>query len=132
MSGSGGPPRHPGEDLLEHPDAATVDAKQALEYGLVNEVVKREDLDARVDAIARHIAQAPLTTLLATKANLKRAWELMGMRVHWQSSNDLVALASVSRDVQDLIQQVFKDKILPSQMAERQAAAANSDGKPVT
>jgi enoyl-CoA hydratase len=98
-----------------------------LQVGLVNEVVKREDLDARVDAIARHIAQAPLTTLMLTKANLKRAWELMGMRVHWQSSNDLVALASISKDVQQLIQQVFKDKVLPSEHARRQAAAA-SDG----
>jgi enoyl-CoA hydratase len=102
-----------------------------LEVGLVNEVVKREDLDARVDAIARHIAQAPLTTLMLTKANLKRAWELMGMRVHWQSSNDLVALASISKDVQQLIQQVFKDKLLPSQMAQRQAAAS-TDGKAAT
>ena len=83
--------------------AEVIDAKRALEVGLVNEVVKREDLDARVDAIARHIAQAPLTTLMLTKANLKRAWELMGMRVHWQSSNDLVALASISKDVQELI-----------------------------
>jgi enoyl-CoA hydratase len=103
-----------------------VDAKKALEYGLVNEVVKREDLDARVDAIARQIAQAPMTTLLATKANIKRAWEMMGMRVHWQSSNDLVALASISKDVQELIQQVFKDKILPSEMAKRQAAASDN------
>ena len=56
-----------------------------------------------------------MTTLMATKANIKRAWELMGMRVHWQSSNDLVALASISKDVQQLIQQVFKDKVLPSE-----------------
>ena len=53
--------------------AEVIDAKKALEVGLVNEVVPREELDARVEAIARHIAQAPMTTLLATKANLKRA-----------------------------------------------------------
>ncbi len=111
--------------------AQVIDAKKALEVGLVNEVVPIGDLDARVDAIARHIAQAPLTTLLATKANLKRAWELMGMRVHWQSSNDLVALASLSSDVQALIQRVFADKILPSEMAQRQAAAAK-DGAAAT
>jgi hypothetical protein len=58
----------------------------------------------------------------------------MGMRVHWQSSNDLVALASVSADVQALIQRVFKDKLLPSEMAERQAAAAaaSTDGSAAT
>ncbi|OBI18538.1 enoyl-CoA hydratase/isomerase family protein [Mycobacterium sp. E2497] len=113
--------------------AEVVDARKALEYGLVNEVVPREQLGDRVEAIARHIAQAPMTTLLATKANLKRAWELMGMRVHWQSSNDLVALASLSRDVQELIQTVFRDKVLPSEHARRQAAAAAStDGATAT
>jgi enoyl-CoA hydratase/carnithine racemase len=113
--------------------AQVIDAKKALEVGLVNEVVPLDELNDRVDAIARHIAQAPLTTLLATKANLKRAWELMGMRVHWQSSNDLVALASLSSDVQALIQRVFQDKVLPSEMAQRQAAAAAStDGSAVT
>ena len=104
--------------------AEVIDAQKALAVGLVNEVVPREELDARVEAIARHIAQAPLTTLMATKANLKRAWELMGMRVHWQSSNDLVALASLSADVQALVQQVLKGKIKPAEMARRQAAAA--------
>ena len=114
--------------------AEVIDAKKALEVGLVNEVVPRDQLDDRVEAIARHIAQAPMTTLLATKANLKRAWELMGMRVHWQSSNDLVALASISKDVQELIQTVFKDKVLPSEQARRQAAAAaaSTDGAPTT
>jgi enoyl-CoA hydratase len=111
--------------------AEVIDAKKALEVGLVNEVVPLDELNDRVDAIARHIAQAPLTTLLATKANLKRAWELMGMRVHWQSSNDLVALASLSSDVQALIQRVFADKILPSEMAQRQAAASK-DGAAAT
>ena len=111
--------------------AQVIDAKKALEVGLVNEVVPLDELSDRVDAIARHISQAPLTTLLATKANLKRAWELMGMRVHWQSSNDLVALASLSSDVQALIQRVFADKILPSEMAQRQAAASK-DGAAAT
>jgi enoyl-CoA hydratase len=111
--------------------AQVIDAKKAMEVGLVNEVVPLDELNDRVDAIARHIAQAPLTTLLATKANLKRAWELMGMRVHWQSSNDLVALASLSSDVQALIQRVFADKILPSEMAQRQAAASR-DGAAAT
>jgi enoyl-CoA hydratase len=106
--------------------AEVIDAKKALEFGLVNEVVPREDLDARVEKIARHIAQAPLTTLMATKANIKRAWELMGMRVHWQTSNDLVALASMSSDVQALIRQVLQGQIKPAEMAARQAAAAAS------
>jgi enoyl-CoA hydratase len=106
--------------------AEVIDAQKALSIGLVNEVVPRAQLDERVDQIARHIAQAPLTTLMATKANIKRAWELMGMRVHWQSSNDLVALASMSKDVQALIGQVLQGNIKPKEMAERQAEAAGA------
>ena len=106
--------------------AEVIDAPRALEVGLVNEVVPRDELESRVEAIARHIAQAPLTTLMATKANLKRAWELMGMRVHWQSSNDLVALASMSKDVQALIGQVLSGNIKPAEMARRQASAASA------
>lgn len=101
-----------------------IDAKRALEMGLVNEVVPLDGLEDRVEAIARHIARAPLTTLMATKANIKRAWELMGMRVHWQTSNDLVALASVSKDVQELIKQVLQGNMKPAEMARRQENAA--------
>src|SRR6201987_446856 len=106
--------------------AERIDANRALEIGLVNEVVPRAQLDDRVEAIARHIARAPMTTLMATKANLKRAWELMGMRLHWQTSSDLVALATVSADVRALIRQVLEGQIKPSEMAERQAAAGAS------
>ncbi len=102
-----------------------IDAQKALAVGLVNEVVPRDQLNDRVETIARQIAQAPLTTLMLTKANLKRAWELMGMRVHWQSSNDLVALASLSKDVQGLIREVLQSNLKPAEMARRQAAAAN-------
>jgi enoyl-CoA hydratase len=103
-----------------------IDAQKALQVGLVNEVVPRAELNDRVEAIARHIAQVPLTTLMLTKANLKRAWELMGMRVHWQTSNDLVALASMSKDVQALIGQVLQGNLKPAQMAQQHAEAAKS------
>ena len=98
----------------------------------MNEVVSREELDERVEAIASHIAQAPLTTLILTKANLKRAWELMGMRLHWQSSNDLVALATVSADVRAADRAGVQGKMQPSEMARRQAAAASIRRKPAT
>jgi enoyl-CoA hydratase len=110
--------------------AEVVDARKALEYGLVNEVVPNAELTDRVEAIARLVAQAPITTLMATKANIKRAWELMGMRVHWQTSNDLVTLASMSKDVQALIGQVLQGNIKPAEMARRQAAAAEETQAP--
>src|SRR5580704_9884940 len=79
--------------------APTIDAAQALDWGMVNRVVPRADLEETVEDIARTIAQMPLTTILATKAGLKRAWEMMGMRVHLQQSTDLVALCSGASDV---------------------------------
>ena len=77
----------------------TISAAQALEWGAVNQVVPREDLEATVEEIARNIARAPLTTLMFSKTLIKRAWELMGMRSHLQMSNDLMALAGQSADV---------------------------------
>lgn len=61
--------------------APTLSAQQALEWGLLNKVVAREDLEDTVEEMAHKIAQIPLTTLMAVKNNVKRAWELMGMRV---------------------------------------------------
>jgi len=77
----------------------TISAAQALEWGAVNQVVPREDLEATVEEMARNIARAPLTTLMFSKTLIKRAWELMGMRSHLQMSNDLMALAGQSADV---------------------------------
>ncbi|HEY5636320.1 MAG TPA: enoyl-CoA hydratase [Burkholderiales bacterium] len=44
-----------------------VDAQQALEWGLVNQVVPAEALDAAVDALARKIAAKPPATVAAGK-----------------------------------------------------------------
>ena len=70
---------------------------------MVNRVVPRADLDATVEEMARTIAQMPLTTIMATKAGLKRAWEMMGMRVHLQMSTDLVALCTGASDVRAMM-----------------------------
>jgi len=79
--------------------ARTLSAQEALEYGLVNRVVPRDELEATVEELAAKTAKAPLSTLMATKALLKRAWEQMGMRMLMQMSNDLLIVAGVSSDV---------------------------------
>ena len=111
-----------------------IDAKKALEVGLVNEVVPREELDARVEAIARHIAQAPLTTLLGDQGEPQAGLGADG---------DAVALAELqrSRGARDGERRragfdwpgAARTRSSLSEMARRQAAAAaNSDGKPAT
>jgi len=79
--------------------APTVDAEQALQWGMVNRVVPRAELEDTVEEMARTVAKMPLTTILATKQGLTRAWEMMGMRMHLQQSTDLVALCTVASDV---------------------------------
>ncbi len=79
--------------------APTIDARQALEWGMVNRVVPGEALEETVEEMARTVARMPLTTILATKAGLKRAWEGMGMRLHLQQSTDLVAFCTQATDV---------------------------------
>ncbi|MHB8328992.1 MAG: enoyl-CoA hydratase-related protein [Acidimicrobiales bacterium] len=83
--------------------APTIDAEKALEWGMVNRVVPRAELDDTVEEMARTIAQMPLMTIMATKAGIKRAWEMMGMRVHLQQSTDMVALCSGASEVRALM-----------------------------
>src|ERR1700722_2014570 len=79
--------------------APTISATQALDWGMVNRIVPLADLDETVEEIAATIAKMPLTTILATKQGLTRAWEMMGMRMHLQQSTDLVALCTGATDV---------------------------------
>jgi enoyl-CoA hydratase len=74
--------------------AQTLSAQEALRLGLVNDVVPRDQLEETVEEMARVIAQAPLATLLATKQQIKRAFEIRGMRVQIQASRDLFSMAT--------------------------------------
>jgi enoyl-CoA hydratase/carnithine racemase len=80
--------------------AKTLSAKEAYEMGLINAVVPIDQLERTVEEMARTIAQAPLSTLMTTKALIKRAWELMGMRLHLQMSHDVHILTTRFDDVQ--------------------------------
>src|SRR4029079_3182550 len=97
--------------------AQTLTAAEALEMGLVNRVVPRDELDAAVDELAAHVARAPLSTLMATKQLVKRAWELMGMRMHLQMSTDVMAVTAKTRDAHELRMQMAERGIRPRQHA---------------
>jgi enoyl-CoA hydratase len=81
--------------------AQTVGAVEAERLGMVNRVVPRADLDAAVDTMAHQIAEAPLSTLMGTKAMVRQAWEQMGLRVHWQNSLRMMELIGKAGDVRD-------------------------------
>ena len=92
--------------------------------GLINRVVPRERLDDEVNELAFHVAQAPLTTLMAAKANIRRAWDLMGIRTHLQQSNDLLTVATQATDVKEYIRDVFQAGLRPRDAAQRNAERA--------
>ncbi|MDQ2754093.1 MAG: enoyl-CoA hydratase-related protein [Actinomycetota bacterium] len=100
----------------------TLSAAEAKAWGLVNEVVPRQDLEARVEEVAATIAQMPLSTILAVKAGVKRAWEMMGMRVHLQNTTDFITICSGATDVREYMAKRAGQR--PRQFAARQAAEA--------
>jgi enoyl-CoA hydratase/carnithine racemase len=97
--------------------AQTLTAHEARDMGLVNRVVPRADLDATVAELAAHIARAPLSTLMATKQLVTRAWELMGMRTHLQMSTDVMAVTARTKDAQALRTAMVERGLRPRQHA---------------
>ena len=81
--------------------APTMTAAEAKEWGMVNEVVPADRLEAHVEDVAAKVARMPLSTIMAIKTGVKRAWEGMGMRLHLQSSTDYITICSGASDVRE-------------------------------
>ena len=71
--------------------------KRAAEY-----LYTAQSLEDVTEALAAKITRAPLSTLMATKTMLVRAWEQMGMRQHLQLSADLMSVLEHTSDAQAL------------------------------
>jgi enoyl-CoA hydratase/carnithine racemase len=54
-------------------------APEALELGMVNEIVPGDDLDRRVDQVVRHMCLLPDGTLVRNKASVRRWYEQIGV-----------------------------------------------------
>jgi enoyl-CoA hydratase len=98
----------------------TLSAQQALEWGAINQMVPRDELEDTVEEIAANIAQAPLITLMMTKSLIKRAWEMMGLRVHWQMSTDLLELTAQSEQVREHMARMREKSTLPRKAVQAQ------------
>jgi enoyl-CoA hydratase len=88
--------------------------------------VPLDRLEDEVNELAFHVAQAPLTTLMGAKANIKRAWDLMGIRNHLQGSNDILTVATQARDVQEYIREAYSEGLRPRDAAKRNAERAKT------
>jgi len=69
------PPRHFKELLLT---GRFIDAKRAETWGLINEMVSADALDARVDQVVRHMCLLPPGTLTKNKSLLNHFYDVMG------------------------------------------------------
>ena len=107
--------------------APTLSAQEALDWGLLNKVVPREDLEDIVEEMARKIAQIPLTTLMAVKNNVKRAWELMGMRVHLQVSHILTNMVGAASDVQARRAELMQSGLKPRDFVDREVGESATE-----
>jgi len=76
-------------------------------------------LEDVVEEMARKIAQIPLTTLMAVKNNVKRAYELMGMRVHLQVSHILTNMVGAASDVQSRRAELMQSGLKPKDFVDR-------------
>jgi enoyl-CoA hydratase/carnithine racemase len=99
--------------------APTLTAAEAQEWGLVNRVVAPDQLADTVEEMAAQIALMPLTTIMAVKLGIKRAWEQMGMRLHLQQTTDTLTIASGARDVQAFM--AARAGMRPRQFAAKRA-----------
>jgi len=97
--------------------AQTLTAAEAHGMGLVNRVVPRAELESTVEALAAQVARAPLSTLMATKSMIVRAWEQMGMRQHLQLSADMMAVLEHTADAQALRRQLAESGRRPREAA---------------
>jgi enoyl-CoA hydratase len=105
--------------------AKTLTAEEAVEWGLINEVVPRDRIEERVEEIAGRIAGMPLSTIMAIKTGVKRAWEMMGMRVHLQTTTDYITLCSGNTDVREYMARRAGQR--PRQFAASQAEQTRSE-----
>jgi enoyl-CoA hydratase/carnithine racemase len=69
------PPRHFKELLLT---GRFLDAKRAETWGLINEVMSADLLDARVDQVVRHMCLLPRGTLTKNKSLLNHFYDVIG------------------------------------------------------
>ena len=95
--------------------AKKLSAQEALDQGLVNRVVPRDELEETVEALANEIAKAPLITLQAAKSGIIRAWETMGFRVHQQATNDLQAVVTGSAEFQNHLRALMERAAKPTE-----------------
>lgn len=88
------------------PSGEFITGAQAAEYGLFNEAIPAEDLDAHVGDYVRRISKVPKDVLVIHKLSANRIQELQGMRTALRTGAELDAIAHFSPDVEAMRESV--------------------------
>lgn len=83
-----------------------ITAKEAWEFGMVNKVVSRDELEKETMLMAQKIATTPPGTLQATKRSINRALDLMG----WRQSHEQHVDVWLSNHLGDEHKTLHKDR----------------------
>ena len=105
-----------------------MDAQDALNHGLVNKVVPRDQLDDAVAELAATICEVPALTVRLTKQSVNNMFEIMGIRQAVQQSRelDLHVMSSPPEEMREFFSIAQSDG-LTAALAWRDARHATGD-----
>jgi enoyl-CoA hydratase len=95
-----------------------MDAKEALEWHLVNRVYPKDKLDEETLAYARRVAMVPLDMLALHKAAVNRWLDIQGFRAMEQSAADIDCIAHQTETARNWMKQ-SREKGLKAALTER-------------
>jgi enoyl-CoA hydratase len=74
-------------------------ARDAYEFGMINRIVQRDDLEAATQALAEQIAKAPPFAVGLTKRSLNRAFDIQGFRASIEAHFDTHQLSHATEEM---------------------------------
>ncbi len=100
----------------------TIPASQALEWGLINKVVKADELMAEAFALARKLVRMDPMVLRRTKMALNRTYEIMGMQDALRSALDIdIMIEGEGTDLKRGFLKVVREEGMAKALAWREA-----------
>ena len=99
-----------------------ITAEQALDVGMVNRVVAREDLDAATLALAEEIAKNEPFVVQATKRSIDRAWDVAGFRASMEANTEIdVMIETANLPAREEFRRITQEEGLKAAIARRDA-----------
>ncbi|MEX2420469.1 MAG: enoyl-CoA hydratase-related protein [Actinomycetota bacterium] len=99
-----------------------ISAGQALEAGMVNRVVARDDLDEATLALAEDIAKNEPFVVQATKRAVNRVWDVAGFRASMDANTEIdVMIETANLPAREEFRRITQEEGLKAAIARRDA-----------